>query len=323
MRHYADAEDANLIGFDAANYRWQDLESLKAGGGARDQADVFRETVVDRFDARADRLFRTGDDVIDDFAQVQGDADTPYWSDQRRVDTLVRYFETAREPWFVHTHLLDTHCCNYTPDALLFPEEPDQARRAYESQLHETDGQVQRLISALMNGGLLDRTIVVIYSDHMPRWHTKGRVPLIMHFPGGTNRGRVAANVQLADVAPTMLDWIGVDAPSWMDGASLLDDTVRNTDRPIFGVSRIDDHPAVTSYFTALSNASPPNYGAMSVTMVLGKRWFEMSLVDGTVTSGEIAGHTNAAAHEVDDDTARALMLAKLQAAGFEVGVHP
>ena len=116
MRHYADAEDANLLGFDAANYRWQRIEDVRASSGATDESDVFRAAIAERLAERAARLLGHRD-AIDGFAHVQGQKETPYWSDDRRVATLVRYFETASEPWFVHAHLLDTHCCNDRPFA--------------------------------------------------------------------------------------------------------------------------------------------------------------------------------------------------------------
>lgn len=59
MRHYADAEDANLLGFDAANYRWQDLEHLE-GASADDETAVFRRDVAERIDERVGHLFGFG-----------------------------------------------------------------------------------------------------------------------------------------------------------------------------------------------------------------------------------------------------------------------
>jgi arylsulfatase A-like enzyme len=322
MRHYADAEDANLIGFDAANYRWQRIEDVGESGGPAGQTDVFRSAVVERFDERAARLFGAAG-AIDGFAHIQGETNTPYWSDDRRVDTLMRYFEVAREPWLVHAHLLDTHCCNYRPKAMRFPEEPNTAQRAHDSQLRETDAQLETLVGALEADGRLDRTIVVIYSDHTARWTAKGRVPLIIRLPGGMPRGRVAANVQLADVAPTILDALEVETPGWMDGASLLDHHALPPDRPILGVSDIAPRQSVAPHLNALRNAEPPNYGAMTVTLIQGSEWFELNLLDGELTSGPVPGHTNPAAASVSPETARELLMARLESAGFKVGPQP
>ena len=41
MRHYADAQDTRVHGFDAANYRWQRLDELCSGSPTADETDVF------------------------------------------------------------------------------------------------------------------------------------------------------------------------------------------------------------------------------------------------------------------------------------------
>jgi arylsulfatase A-like enzyme len=321
MRHYADAEDANLIGFHAANYRWQSVEQAAAQIGTIDQTDVFRRDVIDRFGERARRFFGT-DETIDGFAQIQGRQATPYWSDDRRVETLERYFDTAREPWFVHAHLLDTHCCAYRPREMKFTEEPNLGKRAHDSVVAEADAHLGRLVTALRRTGRLDRTIVVVYSDHTSRWTTKGRVPLIMRFPEGANRGRVHANVQLADVAPTVLDFMGVPIPGWMDGAPVPSDDRIPRLRPIFGVSDVAKREAVAPYLSALTSAGPPNYGAQTVTVVLGAQWFELNLADGRVDSGRIRGYADADLRGYSVDDARALLAAQMESAGFKVAAR-
>jgi arylsulfatase A-like enzyme len=77
----------------------------------------------------------------------------------------------------------------------------------------------------------------VINSDHASQWKITERVPLMIRFPKSAVKGRVAANVQLADVAPTMLSYLGVRIPTWMDGQSLLPATAPSPSRRIFGVS--------------------------------------------------------------------------------------
>ncbi len=113
MRHFADAEDANLLGFDAANYRWQRVDQ-KERTGPSDEADAFRIAVAERLDERLGQLFGVRH-AINGFAYIEGRQESPYWRDERRVSTLLRYFSSAPQPWFVHVHLLDTHCCNFEP----------------------------------------------------------------------------------------------------------------------------------------------------------------------------------------------------------------
>ena len=316
MRHYADAEDANLLGFDAANYRWQDLDHIKSTSGD-DEADLFRRDVAERLDERVGHLFGLRH-AIDVYAHVEGKKESPYWKDERRVDTLTRYLPAAPEPWFVHTHFLDTHCCSYHPKALVF-EGPDRARDALDSQLREADDHVRHVVESLRASGRLERTIVVITSDHTNGWTTKGRVPLLIRFPGASIKGRVKENVQLADVAPTLMDYLDEPIPSWMDGVSLLDEEQRRRSRPIFGISEVAGRHGVGNMLTVLDNAGAPNFGAGTVTMIEGARWFELSLDDGHLTGGPVDGHTVPSLPTVDDRTARAMLERRLSESGFAV----
>jgi arylsulfatase A-like enzyme len=51
---------------------------------------------------------------------------------------------------------------------------------------------------------------------------THARLPLLLFFPNQDPKGRVKSNVQLLDVAPTLLDYLRVDKPDWMEGESVL-----------------------------------------------------------------------------------------------------
>jgi arylsulfatase A-like enzyme len=320
MRHYADAEDVNLFGFDAANYRWQRLEDVDAGGSSpRDPTDVFRAAVEERLDERIGHLFGFRN-VANGFAHVEGREQSPLWRDERRVQTLTRYFRDAPEPWFVHLHLLDTHCCRYYPNQIHFAGDGrEQAWVVRDSQVLETDRHIRRLFEALAAHGRLDRTIVVINSDHGAMWKATERVPLMMRFPGGTPRGRVPANVQLADVAPTMLAYLGMPIPAWMDGVSLLRPDRIPASRPIFGLSDVERREGASGA-RLLVESGPPNYGAAAAMVVLGRRWFELRLKDGALNSGPVAGHTGAPGLAVSDEAARRLLSDYLAEAGFRVG---
>ena len=102
MRHYADAEDAHpLGGFDAANYRWSRFDDLQVSAAARDETQVFQAAVAERLSDRLGQMFGFKR-FVSTFEHVQGRTVSPYWSDARRVETLVQSFATAAEPWFVH-----------------------------------------------------------------------------------------------------------------------------------------------------------------------------------------------------------------------------
>ena len=107
------------------------------------------------------------------------------------------------------------------------------ARHAYYGAISYVDDKIAELLRALEATGQRENTIVMVTSDHGDMLGERGmwfkmsffewacRVPLIVNAPDRFAPGRVAGNVSLVDLLPTMLDLAGGrDAPS--DGASLV-----------------------------------------------------------------------------------------------------
>jgi arylsulfatase A-like enzyme len=109
-------------------------------------------------------------------------------------------------------------------------------RRSYSAEVHSADRALEHLFSELERLALLDDTLVVITSDHGEefgehgdRGHAKTvfdevlRVPLLFWRPGEVAPGRVVdAQVSLVDVAPTILDLVGLTPPDGLAGRSQL-----------------------------------------------------------------------------------------------------
>jgi len=113
-------------------------------------------------------------------------------------------------------------------------EEMLRSLAAYCGSVTATDRRVGRIISALEESGQLEDTLVVYTSDHGDAaaehglWHKttmyegSAGVPMIMRVPGLDLRGRVETrNVNLIDLAPTLLDYAGVTPLPRIDGRSL------------------------------------------------------------------------------------------------------
>ncbi len=320
MRHYADAEDTNVHGFDAANYRWQRLGDPSAEAGRPSDTDSFRTAVAERMDERFARLLATRP-VADGFAHVEGRAVDPQWRDERRIATLERYFAEAPTPWFVHLHLLDTHCCNWHPDQRHF-HDGSRTVDFRDSQVLETDGQIKRLFEALERSGQLERTIVVINSDHASEWKITARVPLMIRFPDRQYKGRVRANVQLADVAPTVLRYLGANPPAWMDGVSVLDERTIDPMRPIFGVSDVQAREGASGQ-RRLRDGGTHNFGASAVMMVVGGQVFNMDLATGAMTSESAIASEPSTAPVLSAEVARQALLDRLHTAGLHLRSLP
>jgi arylsulfatase A-like enzyme len=105
----------------------------------------------------------------------------------------------------------------------------------YDGEIAEVDRNVGRLLAALRERGLLDRSVVAFTSDHGEAFgedglycaHGEGlseallHVPLLLRAPGVV-RGVRRDAVRLIDVAPTVLDLLGV-AYEALPGSSLLE----------------------------------------------------------------------------------------------------
>jgi arylsulfatase A-like enzyme len=135
-------------------------------------------------------------------------------------------------------------------DARLAVQEETYRRRGESVAFHEEDARFVRdvydgatayadalfgeLLQGLKSRGLLDRTVVVVLSDHGETLWENGRfghgdslddrelhVPLLVRVPGLAHR-RVSADVTLLDVMPTLLELSGATAPAGVRGVSLV-----------------------------------------------------------------------------------------------------
>ena len=118
-------------------------------------------------------------------------------------------------------------------------------RAAYMAEVSFVDAYVGALFGHLEASGRRDRTLVVFLSDHGEQLFEHGAwghgrslyqeelaVPLIFSLPGVIPAGqRSAVPVELVDVAPTILDLLGLERPSGMQGRSLLADMLAGPSR--------------------------------------------------------------------------------------------
>jgi choline-sulfatase len=133
-------------------------------------------------------------------------------------------------PFFLWTHFIDPHHpYHHLPGT---PEFGGKAVDRYDSELAFVDLQVGAILKALERTGLADSTIVVLAADHGDEfkehghyYHSKNlynqvlRIPLIVHVPGAPPRV-VSEPVSLADLAPTLVDLVGLAAPEGQNGRS-------------------------------------------------------------------------------------------------------
>jgi arylsulfatase A-like enzyme len=147
----------------------------------------------------------------------------------------------ATEPFFLFVHTYQVHE-PYTPPrgyAGLFTDgdqvdEHQQALANYEREVRYTDDLFGGVLDALETGGVAERTILVVTSDHGEGfaehfWSGHGfdlhdealLVPLLVRAPGLVPAGRVVEEqVGLVDLTPTLLDLVGLPPPPDVQGRS-------------------------------------------------------------------------------------------------------
>lgn len=108
-------------------------------------------------------------------------------------------------------------------------------RALYLGLATEVDVHIGRIIEALKQNGQYDDTLIVISADHgemLGDRHAWGKMscydaayhtPLIIRDPRNPQGfgHRVSEPTEAVDIAPTILDWIGQDIPSSMNGTAL------------------------------------------------------------------------------------------------------
>jgi arylsulfatase A-like enzyme len=171
------------------------------------------------------------------------------------TDRAVRFLkETKKEtPFFLTVSYLETHHQNdldvYQPPekyakAYRNPFIPQDLRPlpgSWPSQLGDyygcvkgIDDAVGMLLSTLRDRGLEENTIVVFLSDHGCHFKTRNteykrsphessiHIPLIIAGPGFNRSRKVSELVSQVDLAPTLLDSVGLTVPGSMQGVSML-----------------------------------------------------------------------------------------------------
>jgi arylsulfatase A-like enzyme/Tfp pilus assembly protein PilF len=157
---------------------------------------------------------------------------------QRRADEVVDlalpWLESvADQRFFAWLHFYDAHVPYDAPE----PFGSKYAGAPYNGEVAFADAQLGRIVTWLETRGLLDRTVVAVLGDHGESlgehgegthgffiYETATHVPFVIRAPfERTAARRVPGLVRTADLAPTMLDLLGVafDDPS-APGQSLV-----------------------------------------------------------------------------------------------------
>jgi arylsulfatase A-like enzyme/cytochrome c-type biogenesis protein CcmH/NrfG len=188
-----------------------------------------------------------GFDLYDDDIEMRssvglGALQRPGIETLKRVTPWLR--EHAAQPFFLFFHIYEPHT-PYDPA----PAFAALAKTPYDGEILVADDVVGKLIAELEQAGIYDRALIVLFSDHGEGLGDHGedehgvllyrealQVPLLVKLPGNQRAGAsVERPVGLFDIAPTVLEALGIERPAVMTGESLLAaSTVAQSPRRIY-----------------------------------------------------------------------------------------
>jgi N-sulfoglucosamine sulfohydrolase len=166
--------------------------------------------------------------------------------------TVALIRDAPPEPFFLSVGFFETHREYFEPssvrDALYsappanLPDTPETRHdmASYKGSARSLDQGVGSVLNALDERGLADDTLVILTTDHGLAFPgAKGTlydrgigVLLIIRGPGGFHGGRVNdALISQIDLYPTLCELVGIEAPAWLQGTSLMPLLRRETDQ--------------------------------------------------------------------------------------------
>jgi hypothetical protein len=275
---WVDARVVNLLnGFDSVNEQPLDPPLLNTLRGylGDSQVPYFLWTIAQRALVRTQHFLfiqemeNPIDAVMDPKARM---------SDQERVDMILSKLDQSRKPVYMIAHFMGTHGPEFSFQNQVYSKGDVNDNPwnidFYDDAIAGFDGYVEQIYNHLEERDMLDNTILIIYSDHGLRYVTNIQIPLILHFPEGEFAGVLNHNSANVDIAATLLDYMGLPQPDWMDGKSLIG----------------DDLPAGRAIYSIISGSPKkvvaPFYQIKIVQAIVCQRWYRLNVQENERKSG-------------------------------------
>jgi len=336
IKHYADPYDLNMRkAFDLANFRelkWMESalsERLSSLFGQ--EPEYFAFVMNDRITSRLLHAFRVRR-MDNAYLEVTEGGQKKYieygskGQEYSPIGSLFTFIDQSPEPFFAHLHLLGTHGPMFHPERRVYSRGEEQIEDwmtdFYDDAILGFDEQVREVFLGLRKRGLLDNTIVVICTDHGMGFTVNRRIPLLFVFPEGQHAGRIAANVQNLDIAPTVIDYLGLEKPSWMEGLSLISGDVPR-DRFIFTIDRVHGGEVGELARLRLDRRSigPPFHSLGSIGVFYCDWFYDLRLDGNVLEISRVSGHTGPCGDEgrLDAQFVARLIIDRLATDGYDV----
>ena len=158
------------------------------------------------------------------------------WDPHEPFDPPAHYLKLYADPEYEGDQIIYPQ---YGRSTYMTEEELKHVRALYAGEVTMVDRWIGHLLDKVEQLGLLDNTLIIHTSDHghlfgehslegkpggvLGRLHeVTTRIPLIIRHPGGLGaEKRISAIVQLPDLLPTILEFLGVPVPETVQGQSL------------------------------------------------------------------------------------------------------
>lgn len=287
IRYYADPYDMNLRkGFDWANNRKEHSLIRPSAMGVwisplLPYEYYFLEQLLDRLLVRLKHAF--GIEKMENPSLELTDPDPDHSHDSKILPKIFDFIGQPG-PYFLHVHFMNTHGPWFNPVEKVFSKGETQNKPwhddFFDDAILDYDRNVAKILESLEKKNLLERTVVIMLSDHGPNWTTDKMIPLIIRFPYGEHVGRVSQNVQTLDVAPTILDYLGFEVPKWMEGKSLISKPI-GKERYIF-IAQTGETVRIGDWKFA-SKVNPPFYSLGEVSVVYKNTYCTYNIANNSI----------------------------------------
>ena len=170
---------------------------------------------------------------------------------------------------FLKEHVLDTKEKQDEANKLSVEKPYVQLRDRYDELILSADEEFGAFIRTLQKQVSYDNAIIIVSADHgevfTPTFvgHNGNNlpdplihIPLAIHLPGQTGKKIVMSPAEQVDIAPTILDYLGLNIPDWIEGESL---------RPAIETEMISQKPKFSMNLDSDSIHGPVRYGVVAV----------------------------------------------------------
>jgi len=301
-KYFVDAYQFNLLnGFDEVNSRSFQKNPVfsKFSSALPDNYAFFAYEVANRLVDRIRHIFFIKE-MQNPFVEVTAAIPQNFHDDEKIRNTL-NLLDTLNQPLFVHIHWMGTHGARYAPVEQVFSAGRDPESQEmwdtdfYDDAILEFDRAIAGLMDELAKRELDKNTVIIVTSDHGQDWANK-RLPLIIKFPQGAFSKLIQPNVQNLDIAPTLLDYLGIAIPDWMAGQSLISESYQPY--PVISAAVAHFVNNERNVESDPKKIKPPFYQFDEISVIDCQKIYQLNLEKYAWTMSEVEDYTSKCADE-------------------------